>query len=250
MSFHLPPRFRAQYSTGLKLASDRLGSGSETAGGHGETEQLISCAVRHFLAYASREIEPVEPLGRLTGVLERIVDREQEPIVAKHRASELELIVEEVTTGRVPDVLGQVLTDRLGKAGQLIELSVEPVQVKGEALADVADNDFQPGRPVEHAADDQPGYVHGRFEVPAESGAGEHLANPRAKRAGVVDVGNAFRRRRWMEIDRHIEARGRLENWRKLGLVEKAISYCAVDHRSDESKVGYRPFKLGRGSLG
>jgi hypothetical protein len=57
-------------------------------------------------AHGAGQVELAEPLARHAVVLEGILDREHDAILAEQRADERELVVEEVAAGRVPDVLG------------------------------------------------------------------------------------------------------------------------------------------------
>ena len=87
------------------------------------------------------------------------------------------------------------------------------------------------------------------FYVPPPAGDGEQLPCA-AWQAGVVSLLHDVRRRRGMEVDRHAELHGGVEDGGEAGIVEEQAVSRAVDHRADKAQLQNAALELVRGFLG
>ena len=140
----------------------------------------------------------------------------------------------EVEAGNgVVDVVAQIEADRVLQLGHRRSHAVEPRQHEGQRLAEMADDELQFRKCVEHAAEHDADDVDRGLDVPAPAGRGEHVGHRRRKTA-IGDVDDALRRRRRMQIDRRIELLGAFQDRPEELVVEIAAAVMAVDDRADE----------------
>ena len=153
----------------------------------------------------------------------------------------------EVEAGNgVVDVVAQIEADRLFQLGHRRRHAVEPRQHEGQRLAEMADDELQLRKLIEHAAEHQAHDVNRGLDVPAPARRGEHVGH-RRREAAIGNVDDALRRRRRMQIDRRIELFGAFQDRPEELVVEIAAAVVAVDHGADEFLLAHPQLQFGRG---
>src|SRR2546426_12656694 len=117
---------------------------------------------------------------------------------------------------------------------------VQPVHGEGQPFAEMAEDDSEPRKGIEHPREDDA----------QEMAAGVHREAPAGARQLLValEVGlHGVRvRQRWMQVDRYAERLRALEDRPVLALVEKAAARVPMDHRALEAELADATLELLR----
>lgn len=121
-----------------------------------QLEQLLRILPPNLSPVGNAQLRVVEPSAGRLELLERIVHREQDPVRADLVHAEVQRGRREVPARGDPDVLVEVLPDRLLAAQpqrllDVLEPVVDAPQVEGDVLAQVAQDDLQRRVAVEDA---------------------------------------------------------------------------------------------------
>src|ERR1700730_8214104 len=137
--------------------------------------------------------------------MERPVDREHEPLDPDLLDRAGERGVGELSAGGEMEVL----PDGLAKGSSLHlprHIAVDARQQEGQSLAEMPQNDLQPRKDVENLAEHQTDRGGGHL-------AGEAVPDPHHRGvAGIIGVDHVRMRGRRMQVDRHVEALGGIED--------------------------------------
>src|SRR5436190_22822124 len=96
-----------------------------------QLQQRIGITLRNLLAHVWDKIQLIEPVACPSVVGERVVHREHHPVVAKRLARQLKRSVVKVATRGHPEMLAEVVANRLVQmAGERRERVLEATEMK------------------------------------------------------------------------------------------------------------------------
>lgn len=219
-------------------------------------EQLFGIFPPNLGPIGNAQLGAVEPIASRLEFLERVVDREQDAVRTDLVHAEVERGRGEVPARRDPDVLVEVLADRLLAAQpqrllDVLEPVVDAPQVEGDVLAQVAQDDLQRRVAVEDAVG------HHAEHVQADAlGKGQRRADePLPVLPQLLEDG--ARRVARVQVEGHVQLRAGPPEDVPLGLVvEDHVvpvgpgALRVVDQGALEAVLRHAAAELGGGLLG
>ena len=203
-----------------------------------EMEETLGVTVgegRHlcFVEIAGDGVEEVAAAG--VGA-EGIVDREEEMVETNDFPRAAEGLRREIAAGGEGDVALEVLGNGAGELRCGREDAARTSKRVGETFAHVADDELKFWQAIEEAGDDESEQMQGSLGVPAPAGDRQQVAEV-AGQAAEVGLPHSLGRWRGMEIDRHIQRNGRLEDGGEAWIIEEEAVGGAVEHGALEAML-------------
>ena len=130
--------------------------------------------------------------------------------------------------------------------GQVV---VQPGQHERKRFAQVADDKLQMRVAVEGAAQDDAQDMHGRLDVPAPAGCGQlgsYLCREIPRVGGLDD---RLRRRCGVQVDRHLQGFGPLEDGPEEWVIQVTPVHVTVDHGTLKTVIPDGAFQFGRSDI-
>ena len=152
-----------------------------------------------------------------------------------------------MTAGGDVEIVGEMLAEVHGVMAGALERLVDPPELIGQGLAEVAENDVQARVLLEDAAEDE-AHGLGRGLHRIAPGGAHHLREVLAILV-IIDARHIGVRERRVEIDRHAQSfRPLIDAPEALIVVEHAIGQAA-DHGADETQILHAALELAGGGF-
>src|SRR6202040_1461733 len=182
-----------------------------------EFQQPLGIAVQQLLLVLRAQWQGLRPFGARRVVDKRIVDREENAVDPHFHHAAQEGGIGEEAARRNEEVLAECIPKALAAFAVSRQAHVDAPEIKRQALAEVAENDFQTGIGVEHAAQHQANALRCGLDREAPGGAQQRGI----LRYIVFVIGLDYRRMgdRGMHVERHVERLRALENRPELLVV-------------------------------